>query len=185
MDRLDEANAKGELARNLDPLNPLCISLYGITLYFSYKYEDAIKVLKDALKMDPNNPLALCTLPVAFHMLGKQDEEMESWKSYYNSTFKEFIHVFDKGFANAGYISILQLEADTLVAQSKTKYISPEGIAILYACAGNKMRALDILENAYIVKDPNITYLRNPVYDILHDEPRFQDLCHKMNLTYR
>jgi adenylate cyclase len=183
--QLDEAIAQGEIARKLDPLNPLCISLYGITLYFSYKYEDAIKVLQDALNMDPNNPLALCTLPLAFHMLGKQMEEMESWKSYYNSTFKEFTHVFDQGYARAGYAGTLNLEADTLVAQSKTNYISPEGIAILYACAGNKKRALDMLENAYLLKDPNITYLRNPVYDILHDEPRFQDLCREMNLSYK
>jgi TolB-like protein len=183
--QLDEAIAQGELARKLDPLNPLCISLYGITLYFSCRYEDAIKVLQDALKMDPNNPLALSTLPLAFHMLGKHEEEMESWELYYNSTFKEFTHIFDQGYTKAGYQDALKLEADTLVVQSKNNYISPEGIAVLYACAGNKKLALDMLENSYNVWDPNLPYLRNPVYDILHDEPRFLDLCQKLSLSYK
>jgi TolB-like protein len=183
--RLDEAIEQGELAYKLDPLNPLCKSLYGITLYFGYRYKDAIKVFQDALKMDPTNPLALANLPLAIHMLGKHEEEMEPWKSYYNSTFKEFTHVFDKGYLKSGYTGAMNLEADTLVAQSKTNYFAPYEIAVLYACAGNKKRALDMLENSYTVRDPNLPYLRNPIYDILHDEPRFQDLCRKINLPYK
>jgi TolB-like protein/lipoprotein NlpI len=183
--RLKEAMEQIELARKLDPLNPLCKSLYGITLLFACRYEDAITAFQDALRMDPTNPLALANLPLALHMIGSYEEEVEPWKSYYNSTFKDFTHVFDQGYVKAGYAGALNLEADTLVAQSKTNYINPTEIAVLYACAGNKKRALDMLESAYEVHDPNMPYLQYPVFDILRNEPRFQDLCRKMNLPYK
>jgi TolB-like protein/lipoprotein NlpI len=182
MGRFDKAIEQGELAYKLDPLNPLCIALYGITLLFSYRYEDAINILREALRMDPNNPLALANLPLALHMLGRYEEEIEPWKTYFKSTFNDFTHVFDQGYARGGYSGALNLEADTLVAQSKTNYINPFEIAVLYACTGNRKRTLDMLENGFEVKDSNMPYINSPVFDFLHNEPRFMELVRKMNL---
>jgi hypothetical protein len=85
----------------------------------------------------------------------------------------------------ADYASILNLEADTLVAQSKTKLILPAEIALIYACVGNKERAMDLLDRAYEMRDPNLNLLLHPGYDSLRNKPRFQDLCRKMNLPYK
>jgi len=183
--RPEESIEQSKLALKLDPNNIMSKVLYGITLLFTRSYGDAIATFQDVLKMEPNNVIAMGNLPVALHMLGRYEEEMEPWKSYYSSTFNNFTHVFDQGYAKAGYVGALNLEADTLVAQSKTTYINPTEIAILYACAGNKKRALDMLESAYEVHDPNLPYLQYPVYDFLRNEPRFRDLCRKMNLPYK
>lgn len=44
-------------------------------------------------------------------------------------------------------------------------------------------RALDYLEQTYEMCDPNLPMLMTgPPYDILRDEPRFQELLRKMNL---
>jgi hypothetical protein len=127
----------------------------------------------------------LGNLPEAFHMVGKYKEEFEAWKSYFTTSFKDFVHVFDLVNTKADYASILNLEADTLVAQSKTKLILPTEIAFVYACAGNKDLAMDMLDRAYEVHDPNLNCLLHPGYDSLRSEPRFQALCKKMNLPYK
>jgi tetratricopeptide (TPR) repeat protein len=183
--RSEESIEQIELALKLDPHNIMSKALYGVTLLFTRSYDDAITIFQDVLKMEPNNILALGNLPVASHMLGRYEEEMELWKSYFGSSFKNYVHVFDQGYAKGGYVGALNLEADTLVAQSITTYINPTEIAILYTCAGNKKRALDMLESAYAVHDPNLPYLQYPVYDILRNEPRFRDLAQKMNLSYK
>jgi TolB-like protein len=183
--RMKEAMEQDELALKLDPLNISCKAEHGFTLLFSRRYDDAIKTYQEVLKMDPTNIFVLSNLPEAFHMLGKYKEEFEAWKLYFTSSFNNFMHVFDQANAKADYVSILNLEADTLVAQSKTKLINPTEIALIYACAGNKERAMNMLDRAYEMHDPNLAYLLHPGYDSLRNEPRFQALCKKMNLPYK
>ena len=182
--RKKEAMKQIDMALKLDPLNPLIKVAYGIDLIYVHKYDKALSVFQDVLKMNPSDQYAISNIPVAYHLLGKYKEGFESWKLYYNTVYKDFAHVFDKGYATGGYPGALNLEADTLVVQSKTAYFLPTEIAILYACAGNKKSALDMLERAYDVRDPNLVGLRYPIYDCLRDEPRYQDLCRKMNLPY-
>jgi hypothetical protein len=91
----------------------------------------------------------------------------------------------DQVNTKADYISTLNHEADTLVAQSKTKFINPTEIALIYACTGNKERAMDMLDRAYEMHDPNLPGLLHPGYDSLRNETRFQALCKKMNLPYK
>ena len=183
--RMKEAMEQVEIALKLDPLNILCKTEYGLTLYFSRRYEDAITTFHEVLKMDPANQLALETLPGAFHQIRKQKEEMEAWKSFYSIIFKDFTNVFDEGYAKAGYIGALNLEADTLVAQSKTKNINPWEIALIYSCAGNKELALEMLERGYKEHDPNMVFMLYPVFDILRSEPRFQELARKLKVPYK
>ena len=184
MGRMKEAMEHLDLVLKLDSLNPNIKSSYGLDLIYFHKYDKALSVLQDVLKMSPKNQIAISNIPIAYHLLGKYKEGFESWELYYNTVYKDFVNVFDKGYAKGGYIGALNLEADTLAAQLKTAYILPTEIAILYASAGNKKRALDMLERAYDVRDPNLVGLRYPIYDCLRDEPRYQDLCRKMNLPF-
>jgi adenylate cyclase len=183
--RMKEAIEQDELALKLDPLNVSFKAQYGFTLLFSRRYEEAITIYQKVLKTDPENMFVLSNLPEAFHMVGKYKEEFEAWKSYFTTSFKDWVHVFDQVNAKADYASILNLEADTLVAQSKTKLILPTEIALIYACAGNKERAMDLLDRAYEMRDPNLNLLLHPGYDSLRNEPRFKALCKKMNLPYK
>jgi len=181
---MKEAMEHLDLVLKLDSLNPNIKSSYGLDLIYFHKYDKALSVLQDVLKISPSNQIAISNIPIAYHLLGKYKEGFESWKLYYNTVYKDFVNVFDKGYAKGGYIGALNLEADTLAAQLKTVYILPTEIAILYASAGNKKRAIDMLERAYDVHDPNLAALRYPIFDCLRNEPRYQNLCRKMNLPY-
>ncbi|HZY25193.1 MAG TPA: tetratricopeptide repeat protein, partial [Bacteroidales bacterium] len=181
-----EALEQHELALKLDPINKVIKTQYGMTLIYARRYNEAIKVFQEVLKTDPGNAVALDALPVALHAVGRYSEELEAWKANYSIGFKGYANVFDQGYANGGLTGALNLQADSLVKQSKTKFIMPGEIAVLYACAGNKERTLEMLEKDYEVHDPTFfAALRYPIFEFVHDDPRFQNLFHKINLPYK
>ena len=123
--RPKEALEQYEMALKLDPMNNDIKANYGLVLYFAGRYNEAIKAFQEALKIDPGNVVALDNLPLALHAVGRYSEELEAWKVDYSIFFKGYANVFDKGYAKGGLTGALNLEADSLVKQSKTKFIEP------------------------------------------------------------
>jgi len=183
--RPKEAMEQIELALKLDPHNPLLKSMYGVDLTFVHRFDEAISVSLEALKMDLTNPVALTTLATAYYSTGRLEEALESWKSYCSNTYKGIVHSFDQGYRKAGYVGAFSFEADTLAVQSKTNFVMPSDIAATYALSGNKKLAIEWLETAYEFHDPGLTYLLLPIFDSLRDDPHFQEIARKMNLPYK
>jgi TolB-like protein/cytochrome c-type biogenesis protein CcmH/NrfG len=185
--RPEEALEYGKVSLKLDPHNPLLKSLYSADLIFSRRYNEAIIAARDALKMDPTAPVALTMLAIALYMTEKYEESLEPvkkiWVSLYGNS--EFGQVLDKNYAEKGYSVALNQGADLLLLQSEKTYINPFEITLLYLMAGNKEKSLKCIEKAYELRDPNLPYLHFPIYDSLRDEPRFQDIARKMNLSYK
>jgi hypothetical protein len=99
--------------------------------------------------------------------------------------YPAFIHAFDKGYERSGYSGALNLEADTLASQSNNANVNPGDIALLYASAGNKEKALIFWGRAYREHDNNMVLLTDPVNDCLRDDPRYKYLCKKMELPIK
>lgn len=147
-----------------------------------HRYDDCISLSRKVFEKNPTLFLVLDCLFNALHIKERYDEAFEAVKLCFSNLAKDFDHVFDQ-YEKLGYVATLNLEGDTLLAQSKSKYIAPGDIALLYIHAGNKEKALDCLEQAYEMRDPNVIYIGvRPVYAILHTEPRYQELLRKMNL---
>ena len=163
-----------ELAINLDPYNPQIKGLYAIDLVNVHRYNDAITVSLKRLKIDSTNSPGLTALMFSLHITGNM---MKRWNNQDNILrgWHGFVHAFDQGYAKAGYIGALSLEADTLLSQSKNANHTGD-LSYLYVCSGNKELALDCLERDYKMHDIDIGALALPIYDCLHNEPRFQAL---------
>jgi TolB-like protein len=181
--RPKEAMEQMELALKLDPHNPTNLMTYSQDLLFVQRYDDVISVNRELFDKNPTMFVALDPLFQALHLAGRYKEAFEVMKDYYSNMYIDFDHVFDQ-YDKLGYAGTLSLEGDTLLSQSKTKYILPMDIAYLYIFSGNKERALVCLEQSYKLHDPNMPYITRPTYAILRDEPRFQDLLRKLNLTF-
>ena len=76
-------------------------------------------------------------------------------------------------------------EALAMAEFSKQTYISPYFIAQTYVLAGDKDDAMEWLERAYDMRDPMMPYVSSPNFDLLDDDPRYQDLLRRMNLPVR
>ena len=66
----------------------------------------------------------------------------------------------------------------------KQKYVRASYIARLYADLGDKERAIEWLEKAYIERDSNILFLKTDhSWDSLRADPRFASIAHRVGLS--
>jgi TolB-like protein/tetratricopeptide (TPR) repeat protein len=184
MRRPGEAMAQIQRAVELDPLNALFQDFYAMDLMYARRYDDAVALLRKILDNSPNDPIALSTLRSAYHMKRMYKEALEIWKaSYAAKGDREAEEALARGFAENGYQRALQRVAETLIARSKTSYVTPWQIGTLYTRAGMNNEALEWLEKAYEAHDPNMPYISvDPIFDGLRNEPRFQDILRRMKL---
>ena len=180
--RKEEAMRHTELSIKLDPVNPVVKMWHAYVLLIDGRYDDCIALSRGVLKKNPTAGGYDHLLSMAYHMKGQYDEAFEATKLMFNGVFRNFNHVFDQ-YDQLGYAGTMNLLADTLFARSKTEWISPAIIAMLYCYAGNKERALDCLELAYEMRDVHVIYSGTyPYLAVIHDEPRYQKIMSKMNL---
>jgi len=181
--RPDEAMKQIEIALKLDPLNPQIKAFYGMDLMFVHRYDEAVNAFQEALELSPNHLVAYSNMYNALYFAGRDDEAI----SWLRSTSKdpEFLKELDKGYSEAGFRGAMKKLADLNAERSRSTYIIPISIGVFYALAGDIDNAMIWLEKAYNEHDPNLPYLLEPKYDKLRDDPRFQDLCQRMNLPYK
>jgi len=184
--RVEEAMVHAELSIKLDPLNLWTIMWYCSDLLCLHRYDECISLCREFYEKDQTAYwMLLIGMYISHHMKKEYDEAFEGLKTVMCIQYKDYDHVFDQ-YEKLGYTGTLNLEADTLMAQSKTKYVSQSDLAIMYSFAGNKKRALDCLEQAYEMRDPFVPYIGvYPNFAILHDEPRFQEIAREMGLPYK
>ncbi len=183
--RPDEAMEHIETALELDPLNPMIWSFYGIDLVFARRFDEAIKAAEEALRIEPKHPVAFTAMIYALHLTGRYEEAWESIKSDLINLLPDQAQAFDLDFDELGYERALRQAAEALKTASESTNINPTLIADVYVFAGDTDNAIYWLEKAYEEHDPNLPYLLNPIYDILRDEPRFREIARKMNLPYK
>ena len=86
-------------------------------------------------------------------------------------------------FVEGGFEAAAKQAAEVLAPRVARWEAAPFDVAYMYVLAGEKVQALDWLERAYEARDPGVPYLRDPAYDPLRSEPRFQSLMCLMKLT--
>ena len=180
--RPKEALEHIELALKLDPHNPTIRVWHSQDLLWARRYEEAAAVSREVFEKNPTMFMALEALYKALYAMGRHEESLGAMKLHYHEFLKDLDHAFDR-YPKLGYVETLELEADTLREQSKTRPVPPCVLFELYCWSGNKERALDALEQAYGTGDPNTLYIGQPVYSSLFHEPRFQEVLRKLKLT--
>ncbi|MBZ5561642.1 MAG: winged helix-turn-helix domain-containing protein [Acidobacteriia bacterium] len=181
MQRPQEAKAQIERALELDPLNPRIQYWFGLHLMFSRQYDAAIAQAYNILKMEPDASLPHVVLQSVFQAKGMFDEQLAEGKKA-DAGDRELVEAMDRGYARGGYREAMRLSAETLVRRSKRTYVSATGIAVHYADAGEKDRAMEWLEKAYAERKPDMVHLGvAPDWDPVRSDPRFQALLRRMN----
>ena len=183
MGRPDEAMAMIERALDLDPFNVTIQTFYTVDLVFARRYEEATVEGNKALAMQPGNPIAIQGLLEAYEAKGMEKETLAKIRDFLR--FYEVPDIdaeMDRGLAEGGYRGAMRRAADALAARAQDYLAQPTDVAWLNVFAGDNSRALEWLERAYELRDPNLFYLRLPSFDRLRTEPRFKELFRRMNL---
>jgi eukaryotic-like serine/threonine-protein kinase len=175
-----------ETALKLDPLNPLILSLCGVSLFILKRFGESIKLFNDALRIDPDYNLALSNLGEAFYLSGRADEALDKYKAYYAiMNLHDVAEAIEKGVKEESSEKAFIYMAEALERKYQADYWVPAEIAWRFVQAGNKNKALDWLEVGYEKRDQNMPYLCLPLFDPIRNEPRFQEIARKMNLPYK
>ncbi|HYK88426.1 MAG TPA: protein kinase, partial [Acidobacteriota bacterium] len=185
MRRSQEARGQVEKALELDPYNPFFHMALAVQLINEGRPDEALAPLYMAAKMQPDSLFIHNNLWAAFHQKGKYEEAMAEAKQYFAlHADLEVVQALDRGYAHGGYRNGMRQAADTLATQSKRTSVNPMDVAELYACAGEKDRALDWLEESYEERSSQLPYIGvDRLLEPLRSDPRYQDLLRRMNLA--
>ena len=178
--RFDQAINEISEAHNLDPLSLVINRNLGVIYICARKYDDAIEALNEVSEINPEFSSVQHNLSLAYLNKGMYEDALSVNKSSDNYlTGIIYFHLGHKEKAN----QIL----NELVISSKTEYISPTILALLYFSLGNKEMGFTYMERAYEIHDLQLTEIRmhlriHPGLDEITSDPRFIDLTNKMGL---
>ncbi len=173
-----------ERAFKIEKLDGLIHGLYGMALRHARRYDDAIRILEEAATQFPDEMIIYSTLRSAYHDKHMYTEAINAGIKYYEIRGDSaYISALKQGYREGGYQLAMQRNAEALIEQSKTKYITPWQIATLYLRAGMHEETLDWLEKGYEDQDANMPSINaDPLFDHLREYPRFKEIVKKMKL---
>ena len=189
LQRSDEAAVQAQLAYELDPLNTIILVTYTYALLCADDCEAAMTIAEKALAIDPDNFLTSNQLYETAALCGEYDVVFETYKLdlqvYYReqldqNDFKKIEKIFNEQGYYAAYEEILRYYE---IAAEKG-FIGPGVMAVRYMMGNQQDKAMDCLEEAFEIHDPQMPYIAAGGYpfDSLYDNPRFIAILNNMNL---
>ena len=182
--RTDEAVVSAKRGRELDPLAVSGHSIAWI-LFQSRRYDEAIRELRSALALEPNDAEALLFLGftlVANNQPGDAIPVLEKAISVSNGS-PAATGVLVRAYSHAGRRGdALRLLAE-LQQRKKAGYVPAGAFVNAYLGLGENDRAFDWLEQAYQEQSNILQFLKvHPYFDPIRSDPRFVDLVRRTGL---
>ncbi len=179
------ANRREESAREclraleLDPFNPSLYSCLGFHYLLAGDEVRAMEATRQALAFDPKHGWALMTLGWIYEQKGMFAESVSALRKAWDITIRKAS--IAHAFARSGNRPPAEKILADLLADSKTKYISPYDIAVVYTGLGDKERALAWLNKAYEEHSGFLLFVNSdPRFKALRPDARFQDLLRRV-----
>jgi tetratricopeptide (TPR) repeat protein len=184
MGRMEEAREEGRRAMDLDPMRSntiACVSWHDIAMG---DYEGAERHALQALSLGAPDQLARLTRGWSYALRGRHDEAIVEFQKavvgWKRAVFPT--SVLGHGYAAAGKEDAAREVLNGLLARSKTEYVSPYEIAMIYAGLGDSDHAFEWLEKAYEDRATLLVYFRmDPRIWGLRPDPPHRELLLRMD----
>jgi TolB-like protein/DNA-binding winged helix-turn-helix (wHTH) protein/Flp pilus assembly protein TadD len=181
----DEAIAAIRRAQELDPLSITINVDVGEILLCAGRYDEAIQALRQALELDPERWNAHFDLSQAYEAKGMHREAVAAYlkSEALRGEGAETLAESEQAFATAGIHGFWRKRAELAEREARTSYVSPYVLARLYVRAGDRRRALALLEQVSAERSPHILNLRlDPMLNDLRSEPEIKALLRRAGL---
>jgi TolB-like protein/Tfp pilus assembly protein PilF len=185
MGRMEQAWTEVNRARELDPLSVVISTDVGFNYFYRHDYDGAISQLRQTLAVSPKFPLAHLWLGRAYQQkkmyaeaideFNKTDEALPGWVVTLAGT--------GNAYGESGHQAEAKQVLIRLDQMSRGKYVTPYGVALVYAGLDDKDQAFAWLNKAYEGRNHWLVWLnRDPRWDGLRSDPRFADLKKRIGL---
>ena len=182
--RDEEALPQVQRAQELSPFSPVISVEVAFALMRLGRYDEAIQQLQKTRELEPTFPRVDQTLALMYVRQGD---------------LRQAIAVMEKRRARGGrgapgpWLGYLYgatgRSADALAAlraleeRSRQEYVSPQYFALVQLGLGHKTKAFALLEKACEQRAIEVLGFSGPLFDLLHDDPRYRDLLGRMGLA--
>ena len=185
MGRFDESIREMQKACELEPLEPANPAHLGVALYIARRFDESMGELRKVMESDPEFWLAYWYY--SGNLLAKKmwGEAIATLQKLVELTAGSALALSTLGFAygSAGMKDEAFKILERLDGLSKDRYVGSLWRALVWMGLGEKNKALENLEKAYLERESLLACLKIwPIFDSLRSEPRFQALLKKMNL---
>jgi tetratricopeptide (TPR) repeat protein len=181
----EESISEMRRALDLDPLSIMVSTCVGEVLMLSRKSDQAIDQCQNVIAIDP-------TYWVTHYMLGLAHQQKGLFKDAIEALEKATLlaerdpvplSMLGHAFGTVGRKEEARTILEELLVLRKQSYLSPFWISIVLLGLNEIDEALNWLEAGFAERAAYMNMiLRYFHFDILHQDPRFKDLCRRINL---
>jgi TolB-like protein/DNA-binding winged helix-turn-helix (wHTH) protein/tetratricopeptide (TPR) repeat protein len=180
-----EALLQARQALELDPLNLMIGTWVALRYYLARKYDLAIEQSRRTIALDQNFAAAHLVLGDSYVQAGLLKQGLAELQLAATLSGGSPLYLAQVAVAQAA--AGKSTEALRIVAQlrkaSRESYVSPYGLAQIYASLNNKEQTFKWLEAAYDDHAVWMSYLAvDPVFDRFREDRRFQDFLGRLSL---
>ena len=172
-----EALRQVRMAERLEPLSPIISTRVGTMLTYARQYDAAKKQLASAQELDPTFALAEDQLARVYAATGEYARSIEAARKAMAMGYLHARGILGYSLARSGKRAEAKANADTLIAESRRRYIAPYDIALVFTGLGDRDNALAWLGRALPARDHEFLHLpMEPLMESLRGDPRFVSL---------
>jgi TolB-like protein/DNA-binding winged helix-turn-helix (wHTH) protein/Tfp pilus assembly protein PilF len=183
--RHDEALAEARRALDLDPLNLMISTWVGLRYYLAHEFSAAMEQNRNSVELDSNFAAAHLLLGQDYVQAGLRSEAVDELKKAASLSGGSPLYTAQVGvaLAAAGRTRDALRIAQELETLSQKRYVSPYGLAQIYASLTDKEQTFKWLQAACDDRSVWMGYLSvDPIFDRYRSDPRFQELLGHIDL---
>jgi TolB-like protein/DNA-binding winged helix-turn-helix (wHTH) protein/Tfp pilus assembly protein PilF len=186
MRRDEEALPQVQRAQELSPLSPVISVEVAFALMRVGRYEEAIEQLRKTRALAPTSPRVDQTLALVY---ARQGDLLKAIAVYETARAREGRAAAAPGpwlgylYGAAGRRAEALAALRALEERSRQQYVTPQHFATVHLGLGHEKAAFTFLERAYEQRAIEVLGFSGPLFDLLHDDPRYRDLIGRMGLA--
>jgi serine/threonine protein kinase/tetratricopeptide (TPR) repeat protein len=172
--RFDDAIAEYQKALAIDPLSGIINANYGIALMSARRNDAALAQFRKTVDIDPKFRPTGLKFSMFYASIGQYADAIRMWQVWIPTP-----GAWTPDARGCGDMMIAGLE-DT---RRKSGYVPTSLFAFAYAVKGDRANALSKLEQAATEQDDQLLpAIRLPIFDSLHDDPRYLEVLRRIHL---
>jgi pentatricopeptide repeat protein len=180
--RTEEAVRWAQRGRELDPIGVPGYSV-GQILFYSHRYDEAIRELRSVLAVKPDDASALWYLGFSLTANGQPEEAIPVLEKAVSITDRSaaVIAVLIRAYAHAGRRNDALRLLDELKRRRDKGYVPAGAFVNAYLGLDDREQIFVWLEHAYQEQSNILQFVKvHPYFDPVRNDPRFQDLIRRV-----